>query len=53
MLSAKEEGINYQFLSFWLDLGLYLGPGAFGEHSKHYANWPYIYIYIYMESKYG
>ena len=40
MLSVKQEGIKYHFLSLWYDLTWEWTQvsWAFGEHSNHYAN---------------
>ena len=40
MLSVKNSGIKYYFLSLWYDLNLNWTPVSrdVGEHSNHYAN---------------
>ena len=45
MLSIKQGGIKYQFLSLWYDLTSDWIPVSWtiGEHSNHYANGPVIY----------
>ena len=48
MLSVKQEGIKYHFLSFWYDLtwDWTLVSRAIGEHSTQYNNQP-VYTYVY------
>ena len=56
MLSVKQGGIKYDFLSLWYDStwDWTQVARAIGEHSNHYANvraiylFIYIYIYIYV-----
>ena len=51
MLSVKQGGIKYHFLSFWYDFTWTKISQAIGKQSTHLANGPayiYIYIYIYM-----
>ena len=50
MLSVKQGGIKYHFLSFWYDATWDWTPmtQAIGEYSNHLANGPVIYIYIYI-----
>ena len=42
MLSVKQEGIKYHFLSLWYDStwDWTQVSRAIGEHSNHYANVP-------------
>ena len=50
MLSVKQGGIKYHFLSLWYDLtwnGTQVSQ-AIGEHSNHYANVRYIPIFMYI-----
>ena len=51
MLSVKQGGIKYQFLSLWYDSTWDWTPVSrtIGEHSNHYTNAPIIYIFIYLQ----
>ena len=52
VLSVKQGGIKYHFLSLWYDSTWDWTPicRTIGEHSTDYANGPVIYIYIYNNS---
>ena len=54
LLSVKQGGIKYHFLSLWYDSSWDWTPvsWAIGEHSTHSANDIYIYIYIYINIYY-
>ena len=50
MLSVKQGGIKYYFLSRWYDSTWDWTPVSrtLGEHSIHETNEPVIYIYVYI-----
>ena len=50
MLSVKQDGIKYHFLSFWYDStwNWIQVSQAIGEHSNHHAN---LREYLYIEKQ--
>ena len=51
MLSVKQRGIKYYFLSLWYDSNEDWThfSGTIAKHSYHYANWLVHYVYMYLK----